>query len=390
MGCYSDRPQSKTSSSASTAASGPLVADVINQSLAAETVQPLAPDPIPKSQIDGSKKLGASNESNTSAPLERGAESEAKPKTEPKPPLHLEEILQRIDIRKFPFMAGNSRTGSGVEHYGFSGAVSESFTVDSVMNFLDKLLLDAGCLRGTDPNLESHYATGAGRMYWLGDLMLSASCGTSRGSSGPDINAVIHVLGNVDLRTLPTPPDVRVALSNPDSLKLLSSQEILELRKFYSNALMELGWIEFRDYLPGINIPVKDQLPHQSFLKNSVYVTFYYLESDGDDKSKGKFVASARSGILEYEPTLPGDARSVQLRQRSPIAMAYETKLSPHDLRAFYDKAYEAQGYSFDKNPTRTEDKEFKVMYSHPNKNSLTIESKRLNITTIVVANEIK
>lgn len=390
MGCYSD-PSPTTTASSAPAASGLAVDGSIDKSTAAETVQP--PNPATALlQGEGRKEPETSNVSIGSMPLQRGTkpEAEAMQKAEPKPPLHLEEIMQRIDMRKFAFMAGSSRTWPGVEHYGFSGAVSESFTVDSVMKFLDKVLMDAGCVRGTDPNLESHDATGAERMYWLGDLMLSASCGISRGASGPDINAGIHILGNVDIQTLPTPPNVTISLSKPNSLKLSSSQEILELRKFYSNAFRELGWIEFRDYLPGISIPVDDQLPHQSFLMNAIYVSFYYRESDGDDKSKGKFVASARSGILEYEPTLPGDARSVQLRQRSPIAMAYETKLSPHDLRAFYDEAYAAQGYSFDNSPTGTEDKEFKVMYSHPNKNSLTIESKRLNITTIVVANGIK
>lgn len=216
MGCYSNAPPVMKASSAP-AASGPTVVGSINKSTAAESVQILTPAPS-LLQGEGKKGLGTSNVSDSSVPLqvETKPEPEAKPKTAAKPPLHLEEILQRIDMRKFAFMAGNSRTGPGVEHYGFSGAVSEVFTVDSVMSYLDKTLIDAGCVRGTDSNLEFQGATGAERMYWLEDLMLSASCGISRGSSGPDINAVIHILGNVDLRTLPTPPSVTISLSKPN------------------------------------------------------------------------------------------------------------------------------------------------------------------------------
>lgn len=411
-GCYSNSPPTKTASSATAVASAPAVDGATDETTSAASVQPLTPDPSPmvhgegregvdpKVQDERRNGLGASNASNSSEPLPRrtNPEDDSKPrlvaegklKIEAKPPLHLEEILQRIDLRKLPFMAGNSRTGAGVGSYGFSGTVSEKFTVDSVMKYLDKLLTDSGCVRDTDPKLEYRDATGAERFYWHGDLLLAASCGISRGDSGPDINAGIMNEGNVDIRTLPTPPGAKVLQSKPHSLKLSSSQEILELRKFYSSALRELGWIEYRDYLPGIRIAIESQLPHQRFLRNGVDVSFDYREASGGEKATGKFVAFVNSGILEYEPTLPGDAESVQLRQSRPITMAFETKLSPHDLRAFLDKAYAAQGHSFDKTPLGSDAMEFKATYSHLDKISLTIEGERHDTTTIVVANEVK
>lgn len=394
-GC-GDAVPTEADASTSTVATQPTIDDSSNQSPPAATAQSKSP-PLPADETaNGHAGQGTGNVSNRSLPtagVETGDSKTAAPvnqSTKPNPPVHVDEVLQRIDLRKFPFMEGNSRTWPGIKSYGFSGAVSASLNVESVMNYLDKLLLDAGCVRGTDPSLEYQSETGAEKMYWHGDLMISASCGTSRGTVGPDINAGIHIVGNVDLRSLPIPPNTTSAVSKPNSLRLLSSIEILDQRKFYSGALRELGWIEYRDYLPGVSISVEDLLPHQSFLKNGVFISFYYRQSSDSQPSQGKYEASVSTGILEYEPTLPSNARSVKLRQSSPIVMVFETELSPHDVRAFYDKAYLSQGFRGDGTPTGKDDQELAATYSHAKQPSLKFEGKRVGKSTLVVVNEIQ
>ena len=352
--------------------------------------------PAPQATNNSLQALGESNVSSRAAFHANDAiaqtvsDRSVQSKSQPNPPLHLEEVLQRIDLRKFPFMEGNSRSSASIESYGSSAPVSEKFSVDSVMSYLDKLLLDAGCVRGTDSSLEMRAETAASTLYWHGDLMITASCGISRGSTGSEINSGIHIEGNVDLRNVPTPPNSTSTASKPNSLRLLGSAEILELRKFYSFALNELGWTEFRDYLPGVSVPVSTQLLQQKFLKNGVFISIYYHRSGKGEASDGQVETNVSMGVLEYEPTLPSHARSVQLRQRSPMALTFETKLSPQDLRAFYDAAYLSRGYSSDGHPTGKDDQEFAVTYSHPNNSSLRFEAKQLGETSIVVANEIK
>jgi hypothetical protein len=394
-GCR-DAPQTQADASTSTVATQPTIDDSSNQSppvTAAQSKNPPLPADVTANGHAGQGTDNASNRSLPTAGVQNGdskTAAQVNQTTQPNPPVHVREVLQRIDMRKFPFMDGNSRTWPGTKSYGFSGAVSASFNVENVMNYLDKLLLDAGCVRGTDPSLEFRIETGAAKIYWHGDLMITASCGTSRGTNGPDINAGIIIDGNVDLRSLPIPPNTTLAVSKPNSLRLMSSIEILDQRKFYSGALRELGWIEYRDYLPGVSISVEDQLPHQRFLKNGVFISFYYRQSSDSEPSQGKYEASVSTGILEYEPTLPSDARSVKLRQSSPIVMVFETELSPHDVRAFYDKAYLSQGFRGDSNPTGKDDQELAAAYSHANQPSLKFEGKRVGKTTLVVVNEIQ
>lgn len=282
-------------------------------------------------------------------------------------------------------MEGHDRASAKIQHYGFSAPVSDEFSVDGVMNYLDELLVKANCVRGTDPTLEMRVETGASRLYWHGDLMITASCGTSRGSNGPDINSGIHIEGNVDLRNLPTPPNATSIQSKPNSLRLLSSAEIPELHKFYSAAMSELGWLEFRDYLPGVTIPAESLLRYQSFLKNGVFISYFFYKS-----GNGEIETNVSVGILEFEPMLPNNAQSVKLRQDSPIAFEFETALSPHDIRAFYDNVYLPLGYSGDGRPTGKDDQEFAVTYKHSSKTSLKIEAQLLGESSIVVANETK
>ena len=87
---------------------------------------------------------------------------------------------------------------------------------------------------------------------------------------------------------------------------------------------------------------------------------------------------------------VPGSAHSVKLRQDSPIALEFETALSPHDIRAFYDNVYLPLGYKVDGRPTGKDDQEFAVTYTHPGKPSLKIEAQLLGESSIVVANETK
>jgi hypothetical protein len=98
-------------------------------------------------------------------------------------PIAFADSSQRVDLTKFPPLPGSHRSSSGSIWFGFSIAASETVTEPAVMNYLDHLLVRGGCQADRLSKKE------AVRIYHHGDLVLVASCGTTRGKEGPDINA---------------------------------------------------------------------------------------------------------------------------------------------------------------------------------------------------------
>ncbi|MDZ4819060.1 MAG: hypothetical protein SGJ20_08820 [Planctomycetota bacterium] len=178
----------------------------------------------------------------------------------PAVPLHQAEIIRRIDLRKLPFMEGNSRHSATIATYGFSMEASSGKTPADAMAFMDKILKEKGCERFASRDFDLEDPKYGSRLYQHGDLVLLANCGTSRGTNGPDLNTSITVVGNFDVRAVPVPDKSTRKNASPTSAQLESEQEILELRKFYTEAMKKLGWHAYRDYIPGIEISVEDQL----------------------------------------------------------------------------------------------------------------------------------
>lgn len=313
------------------------------------------------------------------------------------PPLavSLDEVIKRIDLRTLPVMPGNLQHSATVGTYYLSVTPSKETTVDSVIEYLDGMLLKADCQRSEELESEHFQTTDQRfpmRLYHHGDLLLETSAAQIDGYKGPEITSSIIVYGNLDLRQYTWPKGATITRSKPNYIELKIKGDVLELRKHFSEYFKARQWQEFRDFIPGVPYPMESIIPFQKFIQNGIVISLYYRDEDVKQAQgtfgSGSLVCYVSVSLAELEPVLPGPVSSFKIRF-SPLAMVYETPLSPEELQVQLDKLYQSKG--FQSQPVdKPTDGSIHLRYKHSSEPALDIEFENAGKTTLVVVNEVK
>ncbi len=261
-----------------------------------------------------------------------------------------------------------------------------------VLDYLESRLLESGCTRSPQSDLESNDTKSPSRVYQHGDLLIETGASqVERFNAPPETLAYIRMLGNLDLRTLSWFEGMEVQRSGLVSMQLSRQGGILEWRKLFSERFKQSGWQEYRSFLPGIDIPVEDQVPSQSFLLNGLTIRLTYRDDRGelikDQDAKGVMNCLMSVSLVPYEPILPGQVTSLEVRW-SPVAIVYETTLSLDQLHEQLDRLYKSEGYEVTRKQSPESADTTQLVCMHADLLDLVIEFKKSGKKTLVVINE--
>lgn len=155
-------------------------------------------------------------------------------------PLPLAEALAIGDLSKLKLPADATRTELKPHSFSYSAPVTAERTLDATISDLQAQLAAAGWkpLAGVPPERNEHGAT---EYYEKQGVLLVVAIGKSQGYapgttelSGEDINATAMLIGNIDARTLPLPPEAKLESARPESQSYVTPLDPLAIRKFFT------------------------------------------------------------------------------------------------------------------------------------------------------------
>lgn len=306
--------------------------------------------------------------------------------------LHTSEIVALVDLRKLEPIDGMTVSTATIEQWVASATATDK-SAEQVLEQLASRLLYLGCVPTKQTDLNSKDAKYPSRVFEHGDLLIEAGVTeVERFGTAPELLAYIRPLGNLDLRKLDWPEGTEVKQSGLISAQLHQQGGILECRKRLSKQLTELGWQEYRNFLPGVDIPVEDMVPSQAFLLHGMIMQVTYRDDQGElikvQTATGSINCQVHLSVAPLEPLLPGPVNDLEVRW-SPLAMVYQTELSPPQLREQLERLTTELGYRVFEKPSEAAD-EIHLACEHTDHLDLDIEFKQSGKRTLVVVNEMQ
>jgi hypothetical protein len=121
---------------------------------------------------------------------------------------------------------------------------------------------------------------------------------------------------------------------------------ILDVRKFYTKAMTERGWVEFRDPAPGgIEIPWEVREKEQHFLSGAVTVNINYLPEPAAGEEKPALRVLVRAALVPVDPVLPPEVEDLDFAAE-PLVLTFAVRQSVESAADFYEKALTERGYT--------------------------------------------
>ena len=308
-----------------------------------------------------------------------GAATPPAPSAPVPPAAHL-TVLQSIDFSKIPVPENTSRNSHSPTNASFSLAKSDQVRVPALAENFAKALAGQGWKPAPQAGGTTWTDESGAAYYEKSGIHLLATIGTSVGfqPGTKDVNAGLFLLGNVDVRNLPHFQGTVIGTPTFETLQFSTTEKIATVRDHHRQAYEKLGWHQYREPDPeGVEIPVETKELQQSFVQNGTIVQYFYRMDDA------QLIALCRSSLLEWDPPIPPQAKSVELRNSPPFVFCY-TPLSVEDVSQFYQKSLTPLGWAGESIPSPEGKKGTRYQFSAPGKKSMTLECLPSGKSTLV------
>ncbi len=317
-----------------------------------------------------------------------GGNSAAKTTPVPKGPVtprQHSKLLGLIDFSKVPPFEGAVRQEHTVVSASISLVKKDAGDVRRCVAHFEKALKDQGWTPAAGHG-DSPWAETGGVSYHQKDgAIVMLSVGVSQGSApgAQDVNAGIFLQGEVDARVMPQPSGSKAGNLSFSAAQFTSPLDVAGVRKFYSEKLPALGWVEYGLYLPGgMEVPKEQAEAFQYFIQNGVSLLLWY-------NPKGAETAVLlRTEVLSFSPPVAARADFVRM-QTSPPLMMYAVKMSPEDAIAWCIAELEKDGWKG--GPTKApEEKTIAHRFERPGSKPLLLEVAKAGNEALVRMREVE
>jgi hypothetical protein len=281
-----------------------------------------------KSRSAAGVQVGAAKEPAT--PTQPGQE------VAPKPVIYSASDLAKVlDCSTLPALEG-TRFG-----YKWAASVSASRpgSIREVSAFYQKTFLARGWELMPYPGKKTTEDSAVLRFGKNGHLVgLACSQFNSEKDKKPQTLLTLNFCGNLDTRTLPSPPGKRVLFASQDITAYLAEDKVADVLSWAVKSLTAQGWQQFTSFLP----PVEETDEHRTltFRKQGYALTVYIGIHPVEKKTHFQYMVSA----LSHELPTPGEATKVQFDDVK-WQMSCEVPGDWKTAADFYQKAMPSLGY---------------------------------------------